>query len=195
MGKDHAFAVSEFTAPMRARFGVFALAVALSLPSAALAESKAVTTAGDVGRFAVPVAAAAISYFKDDTQGLWQLGGTLAVTMGTTVALKYGVNRKRPDGGDHSFPSGHSASAFAGASYLQFRYGWKYGVPAYLVGLGVGYSRVQADKHYWTDVLGSFALATAAGALITEPYRERIQLGAVVDGASGTYGITAALRF
>ena len=50
-------------------------------------------------------------------------------------ALKYTVRRERPDGSNNkSFPSGHSASAFATATVLHRHYGWKIGVPAYALG-------------------------------------------------------------
>jgi len=49
-------------------------------------------------------------------------------------ALTFTVQRTRPDGSDNSsFPSGHSASAFATTGVLQHHYGWKVGVPATLV--------------------------------------------------------------
>ncbi len=149
-------------------------------------------TAGAVG---VPLAAGIISLVKDDWPGAWQLGFTYAATMGATLGLKYTVHETRPDGGKHSFPSGHAASAFAGAAYLQRRYGWKYGIPAYAISTLVGYARVHNDKHHWHDILASAVIGSVAGFFITKPYDNRIQTSFIADPASNTYGIQASMRF
>lgn len=78
--------------------------------------------------------------------------------------LKYTVRRERPDGSDNkSFPSGHSASAFATATVLQRYYGWKIGVPAYAVGSYVALARMSYNKHHATDVVmgAGFGIASA----------------------------------
>ena len=43
-----------------------------------------------------------------------------------TQGLKYAINETRPDGTDHSFPSGHTATAFFGACMLDRYYGKQY---------------------------------------------------------------------
>jgi membrane-associated phospholipid phosphatase len=69
-------------------------------------------------------------------------------------ALKFSVGRERPDGSNtQSFPSGHSASAFATAAVLQRRYGWKVGVPAMLLATYVATAQVHDNKHYLSDVV------------------------------------------
>ena len=50
----------------------------------------------------------------------------------TTQAVKFATRRTRPDGTSLSFPSGHTASAFATASVLYSELGWKTGVPAFM---------------------------------------------------------------
>jgi hypothetical protein len=78
-------------------------------------------------------------------------------------ALKFTVGRERPDGSnDHSFPSGHSASAFATATVLQRHYGWKAGVPATVVAGYVATARVHDNKHYLSDVIFGGAIGVAA---------------------------------
>ncbi len=56
----------------------------------------------------------------------------------------------RPD--SFSFPSGHAASAFAGAFALN-RYYKKWGVCAYVFAVIMAFSRVYLHVHYCTDVL------------------------------------------
>jgi len=50
-----------------------------------------------------------------------------------TQGLKFGIGRERPDGGDHSFPSGHTSASFTFASVIAEFYGVKGGIPAYLL--------------------------------------------------------------
>jgi len=78
-------------------------------------------------------------------------------------ALKFTVQRTRPDGSDnYSFPSGHSAGAFATAGVLQHHYGWKAGVPATLVAGYVATARVHDNRHYLSDVIFGGAMGIAA---------------------------------
>lgn len=82
--------------------------------------------------------------------------------------IKLATQRSRPDGSNnHSFPSGHTASAFATASVLQRHFGWKVGIPAYAFGAYVGAARMSADKHYLSDVLMGAGLGIASGYSVT----------------------------
>jgi membrane-associated phospholipid phosphatase len=78
--------------------------------------------------------------------------------------LKYTVRRERPDGSNNkSFPSGHSASAFATATVLQRHYGWKIGAPAYALGGYIALARMAWNRHHATDVVmgAGFGIASA----------------------------------
>jgi membrane-associated phospholipid phosphatase len=81
---------------------------------------------------------------------------------------KFSVGRLRPDGSDsQSFPSGHTASAFATATVVQQHFGWKAGVPAYAFAAFVGESRMASNKHYLTDVMVGAGIGIAAGRTVT----------------------------
>jgi membrane-associated phospholipid phosphatase len=81
---------------------------------------------------------------------------------------KFAVSRQRPDGSNAlSFPSGHSASAFATATVFQQHFGWKVGIPAYTFAGFVGASRMASSKHYLSDVLVGAGIGTAAGRTVT----------------------------
>ena len=83
-------------------------------------------------------------------------------------ALKYTVRRERPDqSNNQSFPSGHSASAFATAGVLQRHYGWKAGVPAAVVAAYVATARVHDNRHYLSDVIFGAAMGIAAERTVT----------------------------
>jgi membrane-associated phospholipid phosphatase len=136
----------------------------------AFADNDTLETAGDVGLVALPAAAAAMTVLNKDWEGTRQLGKVLLSTAAVTGGLKLAVNEKAPNGDDHAFPSGHTSIAFAGASFLQRRYGWGYGAPAYLAAAFVGYSRVETDHHRFHDVLAGAAIGIVSNVIFTTPY-------------------------
>jgi membrane-associated phospholipid phosphatase len=88
----------------------------------------------------------------------------LIVNGAYTSILKYSVQRTRPDGSNNlSFPSGHTSTAFSLAAVADRHYGWKVGVPAYLLASGIGFSRIEKDKHYLSDVLAGATLGVIVG--------------------------------
>ncbi|HLG59641.1 MAG TPA: phosphatase PAP2 family protein [Vicinamibacterales bacterium] len=89
------------------------------------------------------------------------------VSQAMTQGVKLAVGRARPDGTSYSFPSGHSASAFATAAVLQRHLGWKAGIPAYTVATYVAASRIQVQRHYLSDVAFGAAIGMIAGRTVT----------------------------
>lgn len=78
------------------------------------------------------------------------------LNLGLVYVLKKARHDTRPDGTAYSFPSGHTANAFAGATLLSTEYGATYRwVPyaAYTLASGVGIMRIANNKHYISDVL------------------------------------------
>ncbi len=127
---------------------------------------------GDIIHLLLPATAlAATLIIEDDFQGGWQLVKTGVVSRVAVEALKYGIEKDRPDGsGDDSFPSGHTADSFAAATFMQQRYGWQWGIPAYIGATFVAYSRVESDKHYIEDVLAGAAIGIISALYFTDPY-------------------------
>lgn len=78
-------------------------------------------------------------------------------------ALKLSVNAKRPNGGHYSFPSGHTATAFAAAPVLARHFGPKIGYPAYGLAVLTGLARMEDRKHYLSDVLAGAAIGFVIG--------------------------------
>ena len=89
------------------------------------------------------------------------LGTSMVFVLATVTALKKITKVERPDGSNFdSFPSGHTALAFAGAEFLYQEYKdvsvW-YGVSGYVIATATGAFRIYNNKHWLTDV------ATGAG--------------------------------
>ncbi|MGI4880502.1 MAG: phosphatase PAP2 family protein [Janthinobacterium lividum] len=167
------------------------IAVAAGMASPAAADDKFWHTLADVGKYGIPVAAAGISLYEKDTAGLIDLAETGAVTAGATEALKYAVDERRPDGGRHSFPSGHTSIAFAGAGYLHARYGWEVGLPFELFAGLVGYSRVHTHDHHWYDVVAGAAIGEGSAFIFTRRLNDRVRLSPYGDSSGGGFHLAA----
>ena len=103
--------------------------------------------------------------FKDRTIIL----GTSYLLMGTWVTVMKKTTRiQRPDkSGFNSFPSGHTATAFASAEFLWQEYkdvSFWYGISGYVVATGTGFFRIYNDKHWLTDV----AMGAGIGIMTTK---------------------------
>src|SRR5690606_2158238 len=78
------------------------------------------------------------------------------LNLGMVYILKTTLKKTRPDGTAFSFPSGHTANAFAGATMLAIEYGESYKwVPyvSYGAASGIGLVRMANIKHDISDVL------------------------------------------
>ncbi|MEI8033481.1 MAG: phosphatase PAP2 family protein [Chlorobiaceae bacterium] len=151
------------------------------------AHASGVETAGSILQILLPAGAAAVTYDRHDSEGFVQLAESGILTLGVTYGLKFTIPETRPNGGKHSFPSGHTSTSFAAAEFLRTRYGLDYGIPAYLAASFVGYSRVEAKEHYTRDVISGAAVGIMSANVFTthnKNWNVRTQ-----TGPSG-YGIT-----
>lgn len=133
---------------------------------------------GDALQFAVPLAAAGMAAYQQDTQGLKQLGSTLLVSQGSTEVLKHLVNSPRPDGTGYGFPSGHTSAVFASAGFVQVRYGTADALPFYGLATLAAYERVHHNHHFTKDVVGGAAVGVGSSYLMTHPLPDGDVLGA-----------------
>jgi membrane-associated phospholipid phosphatase len=155
------------------RYMLVCLIVAGLSLHAATAGAKSGITTTDTVMAAVPITALAVAFFKDDTEGEKQWLRNLAVNQILTSVLRVGFNEtslgERPNGKGYGFPSGHVAAAMSGATFLGERYGWKWGLPAYLAGAYVAYDRVDSDHHHWRDVIAATVLSYGVAKLTVTP--------------------------
>jgi len=80
-----------------------------------------------------------------------------------TQGIKVATKRTRPSGGPHAFPSGHTSATFATAEVLREHFGWKWGAPAYAIGVYVSVSRMVDNKHWASDVVFGTAIGLVSG--------------------------------
>ncbi len=95
---------------------------------------------------------------RNGWDNFWEEAEVLAVNAALTSSLKMLVGRRRPGGGNRSFPSGHTSSAFAAASLINDNSGGVIGVSSYGLAALTGYSRMEARRHYPSDVLAGAAI-------------------------------------
>ncbi len=65
--------------------------------------------------------------------------------------------------------SRHTSAAFSGAAFYQVRYGWKWGVPAYVLAAYTGASRVYGQKHFVDDVLSGATVGIFSALAVARP--------------------------
>ncbi len=143
---------------------------------------------GDAGRIAAPAYALLMAAFHGDLQGGIQFGASLLFSQGVVEGLKHVTDKKRPDWkpGDkeYSFPSGHAAGAWAGAAFVQRRYGcyefrfncFMLSLPVYGVAAATAYSRVHANRHNWVDIAASVIIAETINILMVSPYNRNVTI-------------------
>lgn len=108
-----------------------------------------------------------------DIEGINQLAHSVFLSSAATTLLKYSINRRRPDGRDQrSFPSGHTSLAFTGATFVNQRYGWAFGIPMFIAASATAYQRVDSDKHDFWDVLGGAIIGITSSVVHTSRYGE-----------------------
>ena len=140
-------------------------------------------------------------------QRIVKSGATFVLCAGTTYILKHSIHSMRPDGTDnHSFPSGHTAVAFCGATVLHKEYGkispW-ISVAGYAVATATALDRVRRNRHHWGDVAAGAAigyLSAEAGYWIVDKImgkkkkklpdgdiineEQKVQIGVAADGVA-----------
>ena len=88
------------------------------------------------------------------------------ITNTAVFSIKKYSHQLRPDGSSYSsFPSGHTAEAFANAEFMRQEYKdvspW-YGIAGYVVAATTGYLRMYNNKHWLSDVVAGAGVGIAS---------------------------------
>ncbi len=143
---------------------------------------------GAEGSWLVLGAFEAYGYLAEDTKAkAVAMDGLTASVISAgiiTPLMKFTVGRVRPNAsdrtfdfkpfsGNYSFPSGHTTQAFAVASVIAAHYDqwWVQGLSYGLAGV-VGYSRVEQNSHYASDVVAAAIIGTAVGRTIVKRHNK-----------------------
>jgi hypothetical protein len=136
---------------------------------------------GDYAQFAPMVAVFGLNLMgvagKHNMFDASMLYATSISIMGiSTHFVKQQEHRLRPNGSAYnSFPSGHTASAFAAAEFLKQEYkdvSPRYGYAGYFVASATGTLRMYNNKHWFSDVVAGagFGIASTKISYLVYPY-------------------------
>jgi len=155
-------------------------------------------TATDVMTGVIPLGALWLTHIKDDEAGrkqyLWSMGTSLVVINSARLAFNDHDYGTRPNGHPYGFPSGHIAFLGAGAAFLQDRYGWAWGVPAWFATAYTAEVRVADDHHRWRDVITAGVFAFAASKYFVTRHPD-MTVKPLFDLGSGAGGLQLEYRF
>ncbi|MDR3208957.1 MAG: phosphatase PAP2 family protein [Rickettsiales bacterium] len=139
---------------------------------------SAIGRLGDLTQVIIPAYAFGMAMNEKDWNGAGQFIYSFGMTEISVFGLKSIVDEKRPDGSDkNSFPSGHAAAAFSGATFIHKRYGIKRAILPYLMAGFTGYSRISADKHYLHDVVAGAVISGLFTWIFVDKYGVQVSAG------------------
>jgi hypothetical protein len=155
---------------------------------------------GDAGgspgtQFAITGAAYFISLARDDKK-TYEVSTTmmnaLIINGLFTEMLKVCVQTKSPNGDKYAWPSGHTSSSFCFATVAYDAYGPWVGVPLYGFATFVGYERIDARNHNFSDVISGALIGIAIGHAVAHHHQPKflsMDVIPYVNPATGTVGI------
>lgn len=129
-----------------------------------------------------------------------------ALTGAVVHTLKRTINKRRPSGGRHAFPSGHTSLAFTNAAVLHQEFKDTSPVLAYsgfLPAATTGVFRVLNNKHWVSDVLAGAGIAILSTQIIYRieplknfnPFKKTKNMALVPQVGRDNYGLYWAYQF
>ncbi|MGB2820688.1 MAG: phosphatase PAP2 family protein, partial [Phycisphaerae bacterium] len=137
---------------------------------------------GDVGgnpgtHFAIAGAMYFTSMIRGDTR-TYEVSKTmlsaLALNGISTMVLKVAARTESPNGDEFGWPSGHTSSSFCMATVLHDAYGPWVGVPAFAFAAFVGYERLGARNHDFSDVISGALIGIAIGHAVSRNHQMKV---------------------
>lgn len=150
---------------MSTKLGVYALIAVLLLCFTQVVYANGFAqNVSDATKPAIAVGIAAVLFTSgtDGKPNAARMTDAVIISYAAAELMKPQLKVNDDDGFEHSFPSGHTAVAFAAASSLAEihpRQKLLYYAGAALV----GWSRVETEHHTWADVAGGAVLGMVAG--------------------------------
>ncbi len=133
---------------------------------------------GDINQVTNTLVSLTLSTYYNDKEGALDIGFSFLSAQATTLSLKYAFNEtelgRRPNGGEHSFPSGHTTAAFSGVYFLHKKYGPYFSIPALFLAMSVGHSRIEGNYHHLRDVIVGALISISYDYFYTEKKRWKI---------------------
>jgi hypothetical protein len=109
-----------------------------------------------------------------------------------TEGLKLAVHTKAPNESDWAWPSGHTSSTFALATVMNKAYGPLVGVPLFGFAGFVGYERIDARTHDFSDVISGMIMGIVIGNAVGDNHQMKVfgmDLVPYVDPGTGATGL------
>jgi len=122
----------------------------------------------------------------------------LALNGLTTLALKGAARTHSPNGDPCGWPSGHTSSSFCLATVMHETYGPWVGLPLFAFAGYVGYERIDASNHDFSDVISGALIGMAIGHAVTQNHKPRIfgfEVIPYADPQRNSIGVALAKRF
>ncbi len=143
-----------------------------------------ITYLGDDGIFWIVLGLIMLIPKKTRKYGFYMLAGIAVAGALNNIVIKNIVCRPRPFNftdwpeafnfpnivakpTSWSFPSGHTSSSFGAAFPMLMRAKKKYGIPAMILALLIGISRIYVHVHYPTDIIAGIIVGILAGFVST----------------------------
>ena len=133
-----------------------------------------------------------VNYEKSRT-----LLNALAINGLTTLVLKGIFRTRSPNGDPLGWPSGHTSSSFCFATVMYEEYGPWVGVPLFVFAGFVGYERVDARNHDFSDVISGALIGIAIGHAVVQNNKHKFFGMDVVPMVTprGTVGLALTKRW
>lgn len=178
---------------MLKKFLTLLLFLSLATCLTTLEAKKDTQKIGDYVQVAIPVSALLVTAYEKDWEGSLQLAKGAICTQVSVELLKRSISDTRPDGGRYSFPSGHTAMSFLGASFVHKRYGPYLGIPAYTMAAFVGATRLDSRKHWPKDVMAGALLGFFINEIFTTSFDKNAQISPILSNK--TLGLSYSKSF
>ena len=126
------------------------------------------------------------------------LFNALAINSATVSLLKLAVRSESPNGDENGWPSGHTSSSFCVATVMHEAYGPRVGVPLFAFAGFVGYERIDARNHDFSDVISGMIMGIVIGHSVSRNHEARIlgmQVEPWLDPQSSTVGLVLSRRW